>query len=72
MIALHDEVHWQHGAHSFTFGGEGQYHQYSFVSKIGGTCSGNAGCFTFWDNQTASDTTYWGQDGNSFAAFLIG
>ncbi|GGA73560.1 hypothetical protein GCM10011507_26430 [Edaphobacter acidisoli] len=72
LIALHDEVHWQHGAHSFTFGGEAQYHQYSFVSKIGGTCSGNAGCFSFWDNQTASDTTYWGQDGNSFAAFLIG
>ncbi|MGA8110788.1 MAG: TonB-dependent receptor, partial [Acidobacteriaceae bacterium] len=72
VLALHDEVHWEHGAHSFTFGGEAQYHQYSFVSKIGGTCSGNAGCFTFWDNQTASDTTYWGQDGNSFAAFLIG
>lgn len=71
-IALNDIVHWQHGAHSFTFGGEAQYHQYSFVSKIGGTCSGNAGCFTFWDNQTASDTTYWGRDGNSFAAFLIG
>ena len=71
-IALNDIVHWQHGAHSFTFGGEAQYHQYSFVSKIGGTCSGNAGCFTFWDNQTASDTTYWGQDGNSFAAFMIG
>jgi outer membrane receptor protein involved in Fe transport len=71
-LALNDIVHWQHGSHSFTFGGEAQYHQYSFVSKIGGTCSGNAGCFTFWDNQTASDTTYWGQDGNSFAAFLIG
>ena len=49
-----------------------QYHQYSFVSKIGGTCSGTSGCFSFWDNQTASDTTYWGRDGNSFAAFLIG
>ncbi|MGB6134534.1 MAG: carboxypeptidase regulatory-like domain-containing protein [Acidobacteriaceae bacterium] len=71
-IALNDIVHWQHGSHSFIFGGEAQYHQYSFVSKIGGTCSGNAGCFTFWDNQTASDTTYWGQDGNSFAAFMIG
>ncbi|MGB7189940.1 MAG: hypothetical protein WBD10_07385, partial [Acidobacteriaceae bacterium] len=71
-LALNDIVHWQHGAHSFTIGGEAQYHQYSFVSKIGGTCSGNAGCFTFWDNQTASDTTYWGRDGNSFAAFLIG
>jgi hypothetical protein len=71
-IALNDIIHYQRGAHSFTFGGESQYHQYSFVSKIGGTCSGNAGCFTFWDNQTASDTTYWGQDGNSFAAFLIG
>ncbi|HEV2215142.1 MAG TPA: carboxypeptidase regulatory-like domain-containing protein [Terracidiphilus sp.] len=71
-IALNDIVHWQHGAHSFMFGGEAQYHQYSFISKIGGTCSGTSGCFTFWDNQTASDTTYWGQDGNSFAAFLIG
>ncbi|HEU5350815.1 MAG TPA: carboxypeptidase regulatory-like domain-containing protein [Terracidiphilus sp.] len=71
-LALNDIVHWQHGAHSFMFGGEAQYHQYSFVSKIGGTCSGTSGCFTFWDNQTASDTTYWGQDGNSFAAFLIG
>ncbi|HTW61988.1 MAG TPA: carboxypeptidase-like regulatory domain-containing protein [Terracidiphilus sp.] len=72
VIAVDDEVNWQHGAHSFKFGGQAQYHQYSFVSKIGGTCSGTSGCFTFWDNQTASDTTYWGQDGNSFAAFLIG
>lgn len=71
-LALNDIVHWQRGAHNLTLGGEAQYHQYSFVSKIGGTCSGNAGCFTFWDNQTASDTTYWGRDGNSFAAFLIG
>jgi Carboxypeptidase regulatory-like domain len=72
VIALNDIVHWQHGAHSFRFGGEAQYHQYSFVSKIGGTCSGTSGCFTFWPNQTASDTTYWGLDGNAFAAFLIG
>ena len=72
VIALDDSVNWQHGAHSFKIGGDVQYHQYSFVSKIGGTCSGTSGCFTFYDNQTASDTTYWGQDGNSFAAFLIG
>ncbi|HKF46652.1 MAG TPA: TonB-dependent receptor [Terracidiphilus sp.] len=71
-IAVDDMVHWQHGAHSFKFGGEAQYHQYSFVSKIGGTCSGTSGCFTFWPNQTASDTTYWGRNGNAFAAFLIG
>lgn len=71
-IALNDIVHWQHGAHSIKVGGEAQYHQYSFISRIGGTCSGNSGCFTFWANQTASDTTYWGRDGNSFAAFLIG
>ncbi len=71
-IALNDILHWQHGAHSFKFGGEVQYHQYSFISKIGGTCSGTSGCFTFWDNQTASDTNYWGLDGNSFAAFLVG
>lgn len=72
VLALNDVVHWQHGAHSFTFGGDAQYHQYSWVSHIGGTCSGNAGCFQFWDNQTASDENYWGQNGNSFAAFLIG
>jgi len=71
-IAINDIGHWQHGAHSMKFGGEAQYHQYSFVSKIGGTCSGTSGCFSFWDNQTASDETYWGRDGNSFAAFLIG
>jgi Carboxypeptidase regulatory-like domain len=71
-IAINDIVHWQHGRHSFKFGGEDQYHQFSFVSKIGGTCSGTSGCFTFYDNQTASDTTFLGQDGNSFAAFLIG
>ncbi|MGB8010615.1 MAG: carboxypeptidase regulatory-like domain-containing protein [Terriglobales bacterium] len=71
-IALNDIIHWQHGAHSLSFGGEVQYHQFSFISKIGGTCSGTSGCFTFWDNQTASDTTNWGSDGNSFAAFLIG
>lgn len=71
-LALNDTVHWQHGAHSISFGGEAQYHQYSFISRIGGTCSGTSGCFTFWANQTASDTTYWGRDGNPFAAFLIG
>jgi hypothetical protein len=71
-IAVNDALHWQRGAHSFTFGAEGQYHQYSFISQIGGTCNGNAGCFSFWDNQTASDETYWGRDGNSFAAFLLG
>ncbi|MGO8757466.1 MAG: carboxypeptidase regulatory-like domain-containing protein [Terracidiphilus sp.] len=71
-VALNNVLHWQHGAHNLMFGGEGQYHQYSWVSRIGGTCAGNAGCFQFWDNQTASDEDYWGQDGNSFAAFLIG
>lgn len=72
VIALDDAVNWQHGAHSFKVGADVQYHQYSFVSKIGGTCSGTSGCFTFFNNQTASDTTYEGRDGNSFAAFLIG
>lgn len=72
VLALNNILHWQHGAHSFKLGGEAQYHQYSWVSRIGGTCSGNAGCAGFWDNQTASDENYWGQDGNSFAAFLIG
>lgn len=72
VVALNNILNWQHGAHSMKFGGELQYHQYSWVSKIGGTCSGNAGCMQFWDNQTASDEDFWGQDGNSFAAFLIG
>jgi Carboxypeptidase regulatory-like domain len=71
-IALNDIVHWQRGAHSLDFGGEVQYHQYSFVSKIGGTCSGTSGCFTFWPNQTASDIPDEGSDGNAFAAFLLG
>jgi carboxypeptidase family protein len=71
-IALNDIVHWQHGAHSLDFGGEVQYHQFSFVSKIGGTCSGTSGCFTFWPNQTASDIPDEGSDGNAFAAFLLG
>jgi len=71
-IALNNVLHWQYRAHSFTFGGEAQYHQYSWVSSIGGTCSGNAGCFQFWPNQTASDENFWGADGNAFAAFLIG
>jgi len=72
VIALNDILHWQVGAHSLKMGGEAQYHQYSWVASIGGTCSGNAGCIQFWDNQTASDENYWGQDGNAFAAFLIG
>jgi len=72
VLALNDILHWQHGAHSIKAGVEWQYHQFSWVSKIGGTCSGNAGCAQFWDNQTASDENFWGQDGNSFAAFLIG
>lgn len=72
VLAVNDIFHWQHGKHSFKFGAEAQYHQYSWVSRIGGTCEGNAGCAQFWDNQTASDENFWGQDGNSFAAFLIG
>jgi hypothetical protein len=72
VLAVNNILHWQHGAHSFMFGGEAQYHQYSWISNIGGTCSGTAGCMQFWDNQTASDEDFWGQDGNSFAAFLIG
>jgi hypothetical protein len=72
VLALNNILHWQHGAHSIKVGAEWQYHQFSWVSKIGGTCEGNAGCMQFWDNQTASDEDYWGQDGNSFAAFLIG
>ncbi len=72
VVALNDIIHWQKGAHSFTFGAEAQYHQYSWVSHIGGTCTGNAGCFEYWPNQTASDEHFWGQDGNAFAAFLIG
>ncbi|MGA2890957.1 MAG: carboxypeptidase-like regulatory domain-containing protein [Terracidiphilus sp.] len=72
VLALNDILHWQYGAHSFKVGGEAQYHQYSWVASIGGTCSGNAGCIQDWDNQTASDWNYWGQDGNALAAFLIG
>jgi len=72
VLALNDILHWQHGGHSLKVGGESQYHQYSWVASIGGTCSGNAGCVQDWDNQTASDENYWGQDGNSLAAFLIG
>jgi hypothetical protein len=72
VLAVNEILHWQHGAHSIKVGGEWQYHQYSWVASIGGTCSGNAGCIQFWDNQTASDENYWGQDGNSLAAFLIG
>ena len=72
VAAVNNIFHWQHGRHSFKFGAEWQYHQYSWVSSIGGTCSGNAGCAQFWDNQTALDENFWGQDGNSFAAFLIG
>jgi hypothetical protein len=72
VLAFNDILHWQHGAHSIKVGGEGQYHQYSWVASIGGTCSGTAGCIQDWDNQTASDWNYWGQDGNAIAAFLIG
>jgi hypothetical protein len=72
VLALHDTLHWQRGSHSIVLGGEGQYHQYSWVSHVGGTCNGNAGCFSYWDNQTASDENYWGRNGNSFAAFLLG
>ena len=72
VVAVNDIFHWQRGRHSFKFGAEAQYHQFSWISHIGGTCSGNAGCAQFWDNQTASDENFWGRDGNSFAAFLIG
>jgi Carboxypeptidase regulatory-like domain len=71
-IILNDSVNWVHGAHSFKFGGTAAYHQYSFVSAIGGTCSGVSGCFTFYPGQTAGLLTEQGNTGNSFADFLIG
>ena len=71
-IILSDNVNWVHGAHSFKFGGTGAYHQYSFVSFIGGTCSGVSGCFTFYPGQTAGLISEQGNTGNAFADFIIG
>ncbi len=71
-IVLNDSVDWQHGAHSFKFGGTARYQQFSFISKIGGTCSGVSGCFTFYNGQTAATLNTNPQSGNAFAAFLIG
>jgi len=71
-IILNDTVNWIHGKHSFKFGGTAAYHQYSFVSFIGGTCSGVSGCFTFYPGQTAGLITQQGNTGNAFADFLIG
>ena len=70
-IVLNDSVNWLHGAHSFRFGGTARYQQYSFVSKIGGTCSGVSGCFSFYPGQTAATLNTQGF-GNAFAAFEIG
>jgi hypothetical protein len=71
-IILSDTVNWVHGKHSFKFGGTVAYHQYSFVSFIGGTCSGVSGCFTFYPGQTAGLISQQGNTGNAFADFLIG
>ena len=71
-IVLSDTVNWVHGAHSFKFGGTGFYHEYSFVSFIGGTCSGVSGCFTFYPGQTAGLISQQGNTGNAFADFIIG
>ena len=71
-IILNDTLNWVHKSHSFKFGGTGAYHQYSFISKIGGTCSGVSGCFTFYPGQTAGILTEQGNTGNAFASFLIG
>jgi hypothetical protein len=71
-IVLSDNLNWVHGKHSFKFGGTGAYHQYSFVSFIGGTCSGVSGCFTFYPGQTAGLISQQGNTGNAFADFLIG
>jgi hypothetical protein len=71
-IILNDTVNWVHGKHSFKFGGTYAYHQYSFVSFIGGTCSGVSGCFTFYPGQTAGLISQQGNTGNAFADFLIG
>ena len=70
-IVLNDTVNWLHGAHSFRFGGTARYEQFSFISKIGGTCSGVSGCFSFYPGQTAATLGTQGY-GNAFAAFLIG
>lgn len=71
-IILSDSVNWVHGKHSFKFGGTYAYHQYSFISFIGGTCSGVSGCFTFYPGQTAGLISEQGNTGNAFADFLIG
>jgi hypothetical protein len=71
-IILSDTVNWVHGKHSFKFGGTVAYHQYSFISFIGGTCSGVSGCFTFYPGQTAGLISEQGNTGNAFADFLIG
>jgi hypothetical protein len=71
-IVLNDAVSWQHGQHSLKFGGVFRYQQFSFISKIGGTCSGVSGCFSFYNGQTAGTLNTNPQSGNAFAAFLIG
>ncbi len=72
LLQLNEVLNWQHGSHSIRFGGTGEYTQYSFISKIGGTCSGVSGCFTFIPGGTAGTLATQLTSGNSFASFLIG
>ncbi len=72
VVALSDILHWQRGAHSFVLGGEGQYHQYSWVSPdrwhvAAATPAVSSSGIT----RRPLMRTFWGQDGNSLRGFRL-
>jgi hypothetical protein len=64
-LRFNDSVNWQHGRHSFKFGADYRWQQYSPIV-------GNSPRFTFARAETAADPNSTGQSGNGFASLLLG
>lgn len=65
-VLAKDSVSWQHGAHSFKFGGEWRYNEHN--SKVTGN---TMGVFNFTNAYTANPSAL-SSTGDSFASFLLG
>ncbi len=64
-IRVNDSVSWEKGRHSFKFGIDFRYQQYSTIQY-------NQDTFNFYRDQTAASAMPAADPGNPFASFLIG
>jgi Carboxypeptidase regulatory-like domain len=66
-LRLNDSVNWVHGRHSFKFGGDYRWQQYSNIAH-----DNEAGNFNFSANQTRVDDSTTPSTGNGLASLLLG